>query len=139
MAFKIPSKRRRSPLLSTPTTNPRSRGHPPSRARSSPRNQLPGRAPKSARLAPYNSHDSSTIELPPSASLAPSENEHDRDREAEGQEQVENESIDQIVMAVDMRDEGTVGCCYYLAARETIYLMVDIKSAGVDIVDLRKF
>ncbi|KAL8832534.1 MAG: hypothetical protein Q9191_000216 [Dirinaria sp. TL-2023a] len=121
MAFKIPSKRRRNHPNSTPIIDPRRR-----------------RAPKNAVPAPDNVQESSTMEVPLSTSSATPDIEHARDREVEGQEQVENELVDQIVMAVDMRDKETMGCCYYLAARETIFLMADIKSAGLDIVELLK-
>ena len=50
----------------------------------------------------------------------------------------EDEPISEIVMAVDMRDRGTVGCCYYVAATETLHMTADVKSAGLEIIDLRK-
>ena len=58
-------------------------------------------------------------------------------QEAEASEG-EDEPISEIVMAVDMRDRGTVGCCYYVAATETLYMTADVKSAGLEIIDLRK-
>lgn len=51
-------------------------------------------------------------------------------------EQAEDDNANEVVMAIEMRDRGTVGCCYYVAARETMFLMADIKSAGLDVIDI---
>ena len=45
------------------------------------------------------------------------------------------DALSEIIMAVDMRDRGTVGCCYYVAREETLYFMDDVKNGGVDIID----
>ena len=67
---------------------------------------------------------------------------HNADLEAAFQEQMEEEAdherLDEIVMAIEMKDRGTIGCCYYVAAREAMFLMSDAKSAGLDIVDQRR-
>lgn len=46
-------------------------------------------------------------------------------------------SLDQVIMAVDMRDKGTVGCCYYVAKEEKLYMMDDIRYSGVEVIDAR--
>lgn len=46
-------------------------------------------------------------------------------------------SLDQVIMAVDMRDKGTVGCCYYVAREEKLYMMDDVKYGGIDVIDAR--
>lgn len=46
-------------------------------------------------------------------------------------------SLDQVIMAVDMRDKDNIGCCYYVAKEEKLYMMDDIKYSGIDIVDAR--
>jgi DNA mismatch repair protein MSH5 len=38
-------------------------------------------------------------------------------------------------MAVDMRHRDTVGCCYFVARDEKLYLMEDVQLGGADIVD----
>ena len=38
-------------------------------------------------------------------------------------------------MAVDIRERGTVGCCYYVAREEKLYFMEDVKLGGVDVID----
>lgn len=42
-------------------------------------------------------------------------------------------------MAVDLRERGTVGCCYYVARDEKFYFMEDVKLGGVDVVDACTF
>jgi hypothetical protein len=32
----------------------------------------------------------------------------------------ENDSLDEIIMAVDLKERGTVGCCYYVAREEKV-------------------
>lgn len=41
-------------------------------------------------------------------------------------------------MAVDVRERGTVGCAYYVAAEEKLYFMEDVKLGGADVVEARK-
>lgn len=50
----------------------------------------------------------------------------------------ENDSLNEVIMAVDLRDRGTVGCCYYIAREEKIYMMEDVKSGGIEVIDTRK-
>ncbi|KAE8355541.1 muts domain V-domain-containing protein [Aspergillus coremiiformis] len=46
-----------------------------------------------------------------------------------------DDDLDQVMVAIDMRESGTVGCSYYSAQEETLYLLGDMKSAGIEIVD----
>lgn len=48
-----------------------------------------------------------------------------------------DDSLDQVIMAVDMRDKGTVGCCYYVAREEKLYMMDDVKYGGIEVIDAR--
>jgi DNA mismatch repair protein MSH5 len=50
----------------------------------------------------------------------------------------ELEDGNEIVMAVDLREHGTIGCAYHVTREETLYLMEDIKMASVDIIDMLK-
>jgi DNA mismatch repair protein MSH5 len=45
------------------------------------------------------------------------------------------DSLNEVVMAVDLRERGTVGCCYYVAREEKLYFMEDVKCGGVEVVD----
>ena len=48
----------------------------------------------------------------------------------------ENEdALNEIIMAVDLRERGTVGCCYYVARDEKLYFMEDVQLGGLDVVD----
>jgi DNA mismatch repair protein MSH5 len=46
--------------------------------------------------------------------------------------------LNEVVMAADMRKNGTVGCAYYVAREETLYLMPDALLGGKDTLDTRK-
>lgn len=49
-----------------------------------------------------------------------------------------DETLDEIVMAIDWKPRGTVGCAYYVAAQEKLYFMEDIELGGLDIIEARK-
>ncbi|KAF2032567.1 hypothetical protein EK21DRAFT_60557 [Setomelanomma holmii] len=52
----------------------------------------------------------------------------------------DDDTLNEVIMAVDMTLKGTVGCCYYVARDEKMYFMEDIVVGDVDIVDtLRTF
>ncbi|ORY09079.1 mismatch repair protein 5 [Clohesyomyces aquaticus] len=94
------------------------------RSRSSRRSAAdPVRAPAS-RSAQSRAQSSSSVPLPQSQQCEENDNEDD--------------SLDEIVMAVDLRDRGTVGCCYYVAKEEKLYFMEDMKLGGADIVNSLK-
>lgn len=57
--------------------------------------------------------------------------------EAEVQLREESDCINEAIMAIDMK-AGAIGCAYYVARDETLYLMQDIKSGVLDIVDTLK-
>lgn len=46
-----------------------------------------------------------------------------------------DDTLSEVIMAVDMTPRGTVGCCYYVAREERLYFMEDIQIGDVDIVD----
>lgn len=50
----------------------------------------------------------------------------------------DNDSLNEVVMAVDLRDRGIVGCCYYVAREEKLYMMEDVKSGGIEVIDIRE-
>ncbi|KFY12425.1 hypothetical protein V491_06792 [Pseudogymnoascus sp. VKM F-3775] len=58
--------------------------------------------------------------------------------EAEVQDREDADALNEIIMAIDMRDRGTLGCAYYIAREEKLFLMEDIKLSGLDIVDTLK-
>ncbi|MCJ1475715.1 MutS protein msh5 [Lambiella insularis] len=50
-------------------------------------------------------------------------------REREG-----NDALNEIVMAIDLRARDTVGCSYYVAREEKLYLMNDVKFGGIEVI-----
>ncbi|KAL8997254.1 MAG: hypothetical protein Q9169_003447 [Polycauliona sp. 2 TL-2023] len=60
------------------------------------------------------------------------------EQDVEINEREEDDSLNEVVMALDLRDRGTVGCAYYIAREEKLYMMQDVSSGGIDIIDLRK-
>lgn len=46
--------------------------------------------------------------------------------------------MNEVILAVDMRERGTIGCAYYVTREEKLCLMEDIKMAGLEIVDTLK-
>ncbi|KAK2795607.1 hypothetical protein FQN50_009713 [Emmonsiellopsis sp. PD_5] len=47
----------------------------------------------------------------------------------------ENEDLCQVIMAIDMKERGTVGCCYYVAEEERLYILEDITSGGFEAIE----
>ena len=52
---------------------------------------------------------------------------------------INDDTLGEVIMAVDMTPRGTVGCCYYVAREEKLYFMEDIQIGDADIVDTRRF
>lgn len=46
--------------------------------------------------------------------------------------------MNEVIMAIDMRGSGTIGCAYYVAREETLFLMQDIKSGDMDLIETLK-
>jgi hypothetical protein len=47
----------------------------------------------------------------------------------------EEDNLDEIVMAFDMENGETVCCSFYVAGEEKLYLMEEVKFAGLDVID----
>jgi DNA mismatch repair protein MSH5 len=51
-----------------------------------------------------------------------------------------DDTLNEIIMAVDLSPGATIGCCYYVARDEKMFFMEDIQMSDVDVVDaLRMF
>lgn len=50
-------------------------------------------------------------------------------------ESLTDDVFDQVIVAIDTRDSGTVGCSYYSAREEKLYMLEDMQSSGTDIID----
>lgn len=49
------------------------------------------------------------------------------------------DEMNEIILAIDMREKDIVGCSYYIAREEKLYVMQDIKMAGLDVINTLKF
>jgi DNA mismatch repair protein MSH5 len=50
----------------------------------------------------------------------------------------DDDTLSEVIMAVDLTPRATVGCCYYVARDEKLYFMEDIQCADVEVVDTRR-
>jgi DNA mismatch repair protein MSH5 len=60
------------------------------------------------------------------------------DEEVFDNDQEVADHLNEVIMAIDLRERGTVGCCYYVAMEERLYLMEDVKHGGLEVVQARK-
>ncbi|KAG8626256.1 hypothetical protein KVT40_005201 [Elsinoe batatas] len=51
---------------------------------------------------------------------------------------LDDDSLQEIVMAINVKERGSVGCAYYVARDEKLYCMEDVKQGGPEIVDALK-
>lgn len=74
--------------------------------------------------------------LPPLRPLLGSIDGHRQPVESREEEELDDHSA--IIMAVDLRERGTVGCAYYVAQSETLYLLEEAKFGNAEVIDMRK-
>ena len=55
---------------------------------------------------------------------------------AEGGPEEESDP-DEIIMCVDVRERGTIGCCYYESSTGSLHLIEDVQCGGLDVIDTR--
>lgn len=58
------------------------------------------------------------------------------ERDAEINEREEDDSMNEVVMAVDLRDRGTVGCAYYVAREQKLYMTEDVRLGGIEVISM---
>ena len=49
----------------------------------------------------------------------------------------DDDALNEIIMAVDVKNKGTVGCSYYVARQEKLYIMDDAELGGLEVVKTR--
>ncbi|KAL1952661.1 hypothetical protein VTO42DRAFT_4562 [Malbranchea cinnamomea] len=49
-----------------------------------------------------------------------------------------DDDLCRVVMAIDVKERGTFGCCYYVAEEEKLYILEDIEQGGMDIIETIK-
>ena len=135
MGFKIPAKRYRRSSVSTPIVTSSSHRRSSSVARSSSTHPSTGYAQKRLILVPQRQRGNAVTQSASEASgPLPEINVVSRQNTVDNEDEPDV-PINEVVMALDMRERGTIGCCYYVAAKEALYLMADIKSTGLEVVD----
>lgn len=78
-----------------------------------------------SQRAPFAQNSSQTV---------PSEAHQSGDLDPET-EDVNDDTLSEVIMAVDMTPRRTVGCCYYVAREEQLHFMEDIQIGDIDVVD----
>lgn len=63
----------------------------------------------------------------------------DTPSEARNEAEENDDTLIEVIMAVDLTPRGTVGCCYYVAREEKLYFMEDIQCGDVDVIEARMF
>ena len=136
MSFKVPGKRQRDPSqdvsrrVRSSSSAVLSERLIAKRQTPQPKKRVTLRSPTDrASSAAISSRASSEVRLTPK--VRPEDDTSINDRE-------DNDALDEIVVALDLRERGTVGCCYYVAREEKLYFMDDIKFGGIDVIDTRK-
>jgi hypothetical protein len=71
----------------------------------------------------------------PSSHAPPTTSQLDAEIRAE---EAEDEFLDHVVMAIDIRDRDTVGCAYYVAQQQSLICMEDIVGGGTEVLDVLK-
>ena len=61
----------------------------------------------------------------------------DSENEAAIRQREDDDALNEIIMAVDVKNKGTVGCSYYVARQEKLYIMDDAELGGLEILDTR--
>ncbi|KAI9796475.1 MAG: MutS protein msh5 [Piccolia ochrophora] len=78
---------------------------------------------------------------PPPGTYSPSivqNTSYDAEGENDIREREESDALNEVIMAIDMKDRGTLGCSYYMAREESLYFMEDLKLGGIEVIDQLK-
>lgn len=59
----------------------------------------------------------------------------DRGHPEQVHEQDVDDDLEQVVMAIDIKERGTVGCCYYVAQEERLYILGDVQLGGKEVIE----
>ncbi|KAI2616425.1 muts domain V-domain-containing protein [Hypomontagnella submonticulosa] len=138
-------------VFSTPIPRHSTPGHPTSSNRG--QSGSSNRANSGTRMHPYpssphlpsyphNPRQRLSLRLP--SSRASSNNsrrrpeDEDEDEDPHVDDVISNEDADalrEIIMAVDMKENGNLGCAYYVAIDETLFLLEDVAMSGLELVE----
>ena len=48
------------------------------------------------------------------------------------------ESLDHVIVAIDVKEKGRIGCAYYIAREERLLCMEDVPKGGLDTIERRQ-
>lgn len=131
MSFKLPTKRKR---YNSVATSPARRSQPSSHS-GNPESRIPTTNSQCAATPQAHAPRVQVIARQRAESATSSAAGLTEDSHVETEDL---DSLSEIVMAVELRDHGTVGCAYYVAREEKLYLMEDVKLGGITVVDACK-
>ena len=98
--------------------------------------------PSSPRLPTFSQRNGIALQPKSSRSSAASsardEDVIQQETEAEIRERETLDAMNEIVMAIDMKERGSLGCAYYIARDEKVYVMEDVKMASLELLDTLK-
>ena len=152
MAFKTPMKRAREPSHSTSIQNSSARSSSSHRRSYTPALTQSSRFFKPTRAKRVISHpptsrgtavsarqqSKSTTRSSRTSSVVPRDSRSELEDEKSILDREENDDANEVIMAIDLRNRDTVGCCYYVAREEKLYFMGDVKFGGMDVIDTRE-
>lgn len=119
-------KRRRASLFSTSHGLPNSGRHFPS-DRGAEGRFTPGGGPGASRRSEYGIKERSYGSL-----------QNRRQNEEQSFIDDDDDDDEQVIMAVDIKERGTVGCCYYVSQEEKLYILCDVQSGGKEVIEMCK-
>ncbi|RYP16461.1 hypothetical protein DL765_005138 [Monosporascus sp. GIB2] len=70
-----------------------------------------------------------------SSANASHETEGQQDERSEQRLSEDADALNEIIMAIDMKNNGNLGCSYYITVQETLFLLEDVAMAGVELVE----
>ncbi|KAI1407499.1 muts domain V-domain-containing protein [Hypoxylon sp. FL1857] len=118
-----------------PNSSKRGRAKSSSRAGSRTTGQSHSSSPQ---LPPHHQRQRLSLRPPSSrASNRPKRRPED-DNDSQVDDVLSNEDADalgEIIMAIDMKDNGNLGCAYYVAIDEALFLLEDVPMSGMDLVE----
>lgn len=139
---KMAYKRHRMGSWTSSRQPPCSPSHPQAFSRMS---SVPRNIPPSSPAVPPLSQRSSISLGPYISQISTASSSRDEDviraldeTDADIQQREDFDALNETIMAVEMKERGSIGCAYYIAREEKLCLMEDIKMAGLEIVDTLK-
>ncbi|KAI1459397.1 muts domain V-domain-containing protein [Annulohypoxylon moriforme] len=93
----------------------------------------------SPQLPPHPQRHRLSLRLPSSRlSSNHSDRRQENDEDSRHEDALSSEDADalgEIILAIDMKDNGNLGCAYYIAMDETMFLLEDVAMSGIDLVE----